>query len=326
MKARILAYVLPAFILAAIDLAEAQQQVNVPRIGVLINGSPSTHKYQIDPFRQGLHELGWVEGKTILIDYRYGHGKLDRLSELATELADLKVNVIYASATPATVAAKKATRTIPIVFTGVGDPIGSGLVESLAKPGANVTGFSILSPELGGKRLELLKEAFPQVKRIAFFWSPSASTTVAVKAIRVPADTLSLQIQSLEVRSSDDFASAFEAVTKQQAQALLMNPSPVLATHRALIIEFAAKNRLPAMYPNSEFVESGGLMSYAHSNADAYKRAAMYVDKILKGAKPADLPVEQPMKFEFIINLKAAKQIGLTIPPNVLARADKVIK
>src|SRR4029453_3102048 len=326
MKARILAYVLPAFILAAIDLAEAQQQVNVPRIGVLINGSPSTHKYQIDPFRQGLHELGWVEGKTILIDYRYGHGKLDRLSELATELADLKVNVIYASATPATVAAKKATRTIPIVFTGVGDPIGSGLVESLAKPGANVTGFSILSPELGGKRLELLKEAFPQVKRIAFFWSPSASTTVAVKAIRVPADALSLQIQSLEVRSSDDFASAFEAVTKQQAQALLMNPSPVLATHRALIIEFAAKNRLPAMYPNSEFVESGGLMSYAHSNADAYKRAAMYGDKILKGAKPAPLTVEQPMKFEFIINLKAAKQIGLTIPPNVLARADKVIK
>ncbi|HSE89208.1 MAG TPA: ABC transporter substrate-binding protein [Candidatus Binatia bacterium] len=307
-------------------IAEAQQQMNVPRIGVLINGSPSTHKYQIDPFRQSLHELGWVEGKTVLIDYRYGHGKLDRLSELARELADLKVDVIYASATPATVAAKKATRTIPIVFTGVGDPVGSGLVESLAKPGANVTGFAILSPEMGGKRLELLKEAFPRVKRIAFFWSPSASTTVAVKAIRVAAEALRLQIQSLEVRSSDDFASVFDAVTKQQAQALLMNPSPVLGSHRMLIIQFAAKNRLPAMYANSEFVESGGLMSYAHSNADAYKRAAVYVDKILKGAKPADLPVEQPMKFELLINLKTAKQIGVTIPPNVLARADRVIR
>jgi putative tryptophan/tyrosine transport system substrate-binding protein len=326
MKAKILVYALLALILATIHPAEAQQPVKIPRIGMLVNGSPSSHKYVIDPFRQGLHELGWVEGKTLLIDYRYGHGKLDRLSELATELADLKVDVIYASATPATVAAKKATRTIPIVFTGVGDPIGSGLVESLAKPGANVTGLSVLSPELGGKRLELLKEAFPRVKLIAFFWSPSASTTVALKAIRAPADALRLQIQSIEVRSSDDFTSAFEAVTKQQAQALLMNPSPVLSTHRGLIIEFAAKNRLPAMYANSEFVDSGGLMSYAPSNADAYRRAAVYVDKILKGTKPADLPVEQPKKFEFVINLKTVKQIGVTIPPNVLTRADRVIK
>jgi putative ABC transport system substrate-binding protein len=322
---KIAIFVTAATIFVSVHVAGAQQG-NIPRIGVLINGSSLSHKYLIDAFRQGLRELGWLEGKTIVIDYRYAQGKLDRLPELATELANLKVDVIYASATPATVAAKKATRSIPIVFTGVGDPVRSGLVDSLAKPGANVTGLSIISPELGGKRLELLKEVFPRVHRVAFFWSPSLSTTAAVKATQAAAEALHLQIQSLEVRSSDDFTNAFEAMTKEQAQALLTNPSPVLGTHRVRIIEFAAKNRLPGMYPNSEFAETGGLMSYAHSNAEAYRRAAVYVDKILKGAKPADLPVEQPTKFEFIINLKAAKQIGLTILPNVLARADKVIR
>jgi putative ABC transport system substrate-binding protein len=233
---------------------------------------------------------------------------------------------IFTQATPGTVAAKQVTNSIPIVFTGVGDPVEAGLVNSFAKPGGNVTGVSILSPDLGGKRLELLKEVIPGITQVAFLWSPSASTTVALKATQAAAVALRLELHSVEVRSPNEFSAASEAIMKKRARAILTNPSPVLNTIRARITDFAVKNRLPVMYPNLQFVEAGGLMSYAHSNADAYRRAVLYVDKILKGRKPADLPVELPTKLEFIINLKTAKQIGLTIPPNVLARADRVIR
>lgn len=238
----------------------------------------------------------------------------------------MNVEVVFTNATPGTVAMKRATSTIPIVFTGVGDPVKAGLVKSFAKPGGNLTGISILSPDLGGKRLELLKEVVPGITYVALLWSPSASTAVALKAIQAAADALRLQLQSLEVRSPDDFAGVSDAILKTRAGAVLTNPSPVLSTIRTRVVEFATKNRLPAMYANLQFVEAGGLMAYAHSTADAYRRAAVYVDKILKGTKPADLPVELPTKLELVINLKAAKQIGLTIPPNVLARADRVIR
>ena len=308
-------------------LAEAQQPAgNVPRIGILDSGTPSSHKVMIDEFQQGLRDLGYVEGKNFLLEVRYAEGKLDRLSELARELVQMKVEVIFTNATPGTVAVKQATSTIPIVFTGVGDRVEAGLVKSFAKPGGNLTGISILSPDLGGKRLELLKEAIPGITHVALLWSPSASTTVALKATQAAADALRLQVQSLEIRSPDNFAGVTDAILKRRAGAILTNPSPVLGTIRTRVVEFATKNRLPAMYANLQFVEAGGLMAYAHSSVDAYRRAAVYVDKILKGTKPADLPVELPTKLELVINLKAAKQIGVTIPPNLLARADRVVR
>ncbi|HSE88399.1 MAG TPA: ABC transporter substrate-binding protein [Candidatus Binatia bacterium] len=305
---------------------QAQQAAKVYRIGMLINGTPSSHKFMVDEFQQGLRDLGYVEGKTFLIEVRYAEGKLDRLPELARELAQMNIEVILTNATPGTVAMKQATSTIPIVFTGVGDPVKAGLVKSFAKPGGNLTGISILSPDLGGKRLELLQEAIPGIARVAVLWSPSASTAAALKTTRAAAEALGLQLQSLEVRNPNDFSGVTDAILKRRPGAILTNPSPVLSTIRTQVIEFATKNRLPAMYANLQFVEAGGLMAYAHSSVDAYRRAAVYVDKILKGTRPADLPVELPTKLEFIINLKAAKQIGLTIPPNVLARADRVIK
>jgi putative ABC transport system substrate-binding protein len=313
--------------LAWSHLAEAQQPAGkVPRIGMLVNGTPSSHKFMIDEFQQGLRDLGYVEGKNLLLEVRYAEGKLDRLPELARELVQMNVDVVFTNATPGTVAIKQATSTIPIVFTGVGDPVNAGLVKSFAKPGGNVTGISILSPDLGGKRLELLKEAIPGITHVALLWSPSASTAVALKATQAAADALHLRLQSLEVRSPDNFTGVTNAILKRRAGAILTNPSPVLSTIRTRVVEFATKNRLPAMYANLQFVEAGGLMAYAHSSADAYRRAAVYADKILKGTKPTDLPVELPTKLELVINLKAAKQIGLTIPPNVLARADKVTR
>ena len=312
-------------VLLTVYLAEAQQ-TKAPRIGMLVNGTPSSHKFIIDEFQQGLRDLGYVEGKNFLLEVRYAEGKLDRLPELARELVQMSVEVILTNATPGTVAAKQATSTIPIVFTGVGDPVAAGLVKSFARPGGNLTGISVLSPDLGGNRLELLKETIPGITYVALLWSPSASTTVALKATQAAADALRLQLQSLEVRSPNDFTGVTDAILKSRAGAILTNPSPVLSTIRTRVVEFATKNRLPAMYANLQFVESGGLMAYAHSSADAYRRAAVYVDKILKGTKPADLPVELPTKVELVINLKTAKQIGLTIPPNVLARADKVIR
>jgi putative ABC transport system substrate-binding protein len=326
MTARILIWLLATIFLTTVSLVEAQQPTKTPRIGMLVNGTPSSHKFIVEAFQQGLRELGYVEGKTVVIEYRYAEGKLERLPELAKELAQSGVDIIFTQATPGTVAAKQATNSIPIVFTGVGDPVEAGLVNSFAKPGGNVTGISILSPDLGGKRLELLKEVVPGLTQVAVLWSPSASTTVALKSTQGAADALRVQLHSVEVRSPNQFGAASEAIMKKRARAILTNPSPVLNTIRARITEFAAKNRLPGLYANAQFVEAGGLMSYAHSNADAYRRAVVHVDKILKGTKPADLPVELPTKLEFVINLKTAKQIGLTIPPNVLARADKVIK
>ena len=322
MKAKILVYALPVLILATVHLADAQQKV--PKIGFLVVPSRSFFADRIKSFRQGLHSLGYVEGKNIMIEYRYAEGNLDRLPVLAKELVGVKVDVIVTTSFPSVLAAKSATRTIPIVFAGVGDPVASGIVDSLARPGGNATGLSILGPELGGKRLELLKEAVPGITRVAFLWNSGSGESV--KATETAAHALALQLKSLGVRDSEDFEKAFDAALRERVQSVLTSPGPIINTHRTRIVEFATKNRLPAMYATPEFVEAGGLMSYALSYTDLFRRAATYVDKILKGAKPADLPVEQPMKFELIINLKAAKQIGLTIPPNVLARADKVIK
>jgi putative tryptophan/tyrosine transport system substrate-binding protein len=327
MKAKILVYALAALVLATIHLAGAQQPKKVYRIGILLVGSPAFYSAWIDVFRQALKELGYMEGKNIAIEYRYAEGKADRLPFLAAELVGLKVDVIVSSSTPSVLAAKQATNTIPIVFVSIADPVASGLVASLARPGGNITGLSIVAVELSGKRLELLKEAVPNIARVAFLWnSANPAQAPQWREAQAAAQVLGLQLQSLEVRSSNDFDSAFEAALRERAQALVTTPAALLGAHLKRIVEFAAKNRLPAMYANPDFVDAGGLMSYAPSYGDLSRRAATYVDKILKGTKPADLPVEQPKKFEFVINLKAAKQIGLTIPPNVLARADKVIR
>jgi putative ABC transport system substrate-binding protein len=327
MKAKILVYTFLGLILTTIHLVEAQQPKKVRRIGFLGGASSSSYAVRIDAFRQGLNELGYIEGKNIVIEYRYAEGNLDRLPGLAKELVGLKPDVIVAAPTPSVLAAKKASATIPIVFVSVADPVGSGLVASLARPGENITGLTVLVPELSGKRLELLKEALPNVIRVAALWNPANPAQKLVwKEMQAAAQELRLQLQSLEVRSANDFDIAFEAALRERTQALIPSPEPLINTQLKRIVEFAAKNRLPAMYGGPEVVDAGGLMSYAPNYIDQYRRTAIYVDKILKGAKPADLPVQQPMKFEFVINLKAAKQIGVTIPPNVLARADKVIR
>jgi putative tryptophan/tyrosine transport system substrate-binding protein len=306
--------------------AQAQQPAGIPRIGILIAGSASSYLLRVEALRQRLRELGYVEGKNIFIEYRYADGKLERLADLAAELVRLKVDVIVTTGSN-TLAAKKASATIPIVFAVAGDPVGSGLVSSLARPGGNITGLSLMAPDLDGKRLELLKEAFPKVARVAFLWVPVDSRgNLALTEMEAAAKALGVKLQSLDVRSLDDFDSAFARANREGAQALIATASPLINTQQRQVLDFAAKNRLPAMYETSEFVEAGGLMSYAPNFADLWRRAAGYVDKILKGAKPADLPVEQPTKFEFVVNLKSAKQIGVTVPPNVLARADRVIK
>jgi ABC-type uncharacterized transport system substrate-binding protein len=307
--------------------AEAQQPTKVPRIGILIPASASFFSARVEALRQRLRELGYVEGKNIVIEYRYAEGKLERLPDLAAELVRLKVDVIVTTGS-ANSAAKKASATIPIVFAAAPDPVGSELVSSLARPGGNITGLSLMTPDLDGKRLELLKEAFPKVVRVAFLWGGGrgARGNLPLTDMEAAAKALGVKLLSLEVRSLDDFESAFARAKRDGAQALITTPNPVINTQQRQVLDFAAKNRLPAMYPTSEFVEAGGLMSYAPNFADLWRRAADFVDKILKGTKPADIPVEQPTKFEFVINVKAAKQIGLTIPPKVLAQADKVIK
>jgi putative tryptophan/tyrosine transport system substrate-binding protein len=319
-------WLLTVLFLASSHLAEAQQPKNVPRIGYLLEGSSSSAADRVDTFRDGLRDLGYVEGKNIVIDYRYAEGKFDRFPELAAELVRLKVYVIVAVSTVAARAAQNATRTIPIVALS-GDPVETGLVASLARPGGNVTGLASLAPELSTKRLELLKEIVSKVSLVAVLWNPNGPAPVlAFKETQLAAKRLGLLLQSLEVRGPDDFESAFGGAIRERASALLVISDPLTNTHQRRIVELAAKNRLPAIYPIREFVQAGGLMAYAPDRLEQYRRVAYYVDKILKGAKPADLPVEQPTKFEFVINLKAAKQIGLTIPPNVLARADKVIR
>jgi putative ABC transport system substrate-binding protein len=325
MKKQIAVLTFCVMLLALCSFTAAQEPARIPRIGILMPPSASYFAAQVEAFRQRLRELGYVEEKNIVIEYRYAAGKLERLPDLAAELVLLKVDVIVATGAAA-FAAKKASTTIPIVTPNAADPVGSGLVSSLARPGGNITGLSLMAPDLDGKRLELLKEVFPRVTRVALLWQRVAGGVLPFTETDAAAKTLRLKLQSLEVRSLNDFESAFARAKKERAQALITTPGPLVATEQRQVLDFAAKNRLPAMYSNREFIEAGGLMSYAPNYTDLFRRTADFVDKVLKGTTPADLPIDQPKKFDFIINLKAAKQIGLTIPPNVLARADRVIK
>jgi len=296
--------------------------------GHLFGSTPAATAQNIEAFRQGMRELGYVEGKTFVLELRYGEARAERIAEFARELVGLKVDVIVASTDVVIAAVKRETQTIPIVMAISSDPVGTGFVVSLARPGGNVTGNSTISPELSGKRLELLREIVPRLSRLAFLWNPDLrGALLDYNQTEGAARSLGLQLQSAEVVRAEDFDRAFSAITKERAQALIVpGVNPVAFANRDRIASFAQSNRLPSMYGQREFVDAGGLISYGHSAPDMFRRAATYVDKILKGRKPADLPVEQPKKFELVINLKTAKQIGLTIPPNVLARADKVIK
>jgi putative ABC transport system substrate-binding protein len=315
---------LPAVLLPA--GSEAQQPAKVRRIGYLGLNTPSTNP-RFDAFRQGLRQLGYTEGKNIIFESRTADGKLDRLSELAAELVRLRVDVIVTRGSPPTRAAKAATSTIPIVMTQDPDPVGNGFVASLARPGGNITGLSNVAPEISGKQLELLREIVPKLSRVAVFGSSAVpGHALQLREIGLAAGPSNVQLQSLDVLGPKDIETAFRAASDQRAEGLIVFGSGILVGQRTRIVEFAVKSRLPAIYSGPTYMDAGGLMSYGVNQIDLERRAATYVDKILKGAKPADLPVEQPKKFEFTINLKAAKQIGLTIPPNVLARADRVIK
>jgi putative ABC transport system substrate-binding protein len=328
-KAAVPSILVVVVLLALGVIAEAQQTEKVPQIGFLATVSPSTISDRVEAFRQGLRELGYVEGKNIVIEWRYEEGKADRLPTpgLAAELVRLKVDVIVTAGALVTRAAKEATSTIPIVMGQDTDPVGNGFVASLARPGGNITGLATLAPEISGKQLELLKETVPKLSRVAVLGaSARPGKAQMVKEMELTAATFGVRLQYLDVLSSKDIETAFRAASKGRAEAVLVFGGPVLNSHGRQIADLAAKNRLPAIYERAEFMDAGGLMFYGASISEMFRRAATYVDKILKGAKPADLPVEQPKKFEFIINLKAAKQIGLTIPPNVLVRADKVIK
>jgi len=305
----------------------AQQPKKIPRIGLLFTNFPSTNVAREEAFRQGLRDLGYVEGKNIFIEYRYAEGKQDRFPGLAAELVRLKVDVIVSTGPATTHAVKEATATIPIVMAQVNDPVGNGFVASLARPGGNITGLSTLAPELSGKRLELLKEIVPGLSRVAVFGASTIpGNAQALRETELAGGAFGVKLQYLDVLASKDIDTAFRTATKGRADAVLTLQNAVLFSQRTQTADLAVKSRLPVMYDNREYVEYGGLTSYSANITDLFRRAATYVDKILKGAKPANLPVEQPKKFELIINLKAAKQIGLTIPPNVLARADKVIK
>jgi putative ABC transport system substrate-binding protein len=324
MKKRIFALALNAMLLALSFFAEAQQQAKVPKIGFL-GARPAPASGQ-ELWRE-LRELGYVEGKNLAIEFRYADNKLDRLPALADELVRLKVDVIFTPGINEALAAKNATRTIPIVFSTTADPVAAGLVGSLARPGGNVTGFTNIGAVLAGKRLELLKETVPKLSHVAVLWDPqNPGSTQQWKESQLSARELGLQLYSMEVSSADKYENAFKEATKVHAAALAVTQSAWANSNQKRIADLATKNRLPAIYPRGDWVASGGLMSYGPDQAEPFKRVASMVDKILKGAKPADIPVEQPTKFEFAINLKTAKQIGLTIPPNVLVRADKVIK
>jgi putative ABC transport system substrate-binding protein len=327
MSKKLICFALYAMPLAFSFPAEAQQSKQLPRIGYLVANFPSTNPARIEAFRQGLRELGYIEGKNIVIEWRYAEGKPDRLPALAAELVRHKVDVIVTAGPASTRPAKEATSTIPIVMGFDNDPVGNGFAASLARPGGNITGLSTLAPEISGKQLELLKEIVPRLSRVAVLGhSTEPGNAQALREVEVAAGAFGVQLQYLDVRGPKDIETAFQAATKGRVDAILMLNSPVLNPHRTKVVNLAVKSRLPVIYGQSEFVEAGGLMTYSASFTDLFRRAAVYVDKILKGAKPADLPVEQPRKFELVINLNAAKQIGLTIPANVLARADKVIK
>jgi putative ABC transport system substrate-binding protein len=327
-KAAVSSILIAVVLLALGVIAEAQQPAKVPRIGYLTANSPSAMAARNEAFRQGLRGLGYLEGKNMVIEYRYAEGKLDRLPALAAELVRLKVDIIVSGGSVPTGAAKEATATIPIVMTNDGDPVGNGFVASLARPGGNITGLSTVAPELSGKRLELLIEIIPRLSRVAVFGTSTQPDNAQVlKEVDIAAGAFGVKLQVLDVRSPKDIETAFRAAIKGRADAVLMLVSgAITGPHKTQILDLVVKSRLPVIYAAQSWLEPGGLMSYGVSQNDLDRRAATYVDKILKGAKPADLPVEQPIKFELIINLKAAKQIGLTIPPNVLARADRVIR
>jgi putative ABC transport system substrate-binding protein len=315
-------------LLAAPLVAEAQEPGKIPRIGLLGPRSSSDGAPFFDAFRQGLRELGWVEGRNITLEYRFAEGRLDRLPDLAADLVRLKVDLILAASTPPALAAKSATRTIPIVMATSADPVGLGLVASLSRPGGNVTGLSFsVGLETVGKGLELLSETVPQVRRMAVLSNPgNPGNVLALKSVTATARSRGVELQLLEARGPSELERAFAAMARERVGALLVVPDSVLGFHRARLQELTAKARLPTMYGMREHAEVGGLMSYAVDLRESFRRAATYVDKILKGAKPGDLPVEQPTKFELVINLKTAKTLGLTIPPSVLARADEVIQ
>ena len=328
MTKRFWGLLLAMFVLATAPCAQAQQAARIPVIGRLGASSPSAEAARVEAFRQGLRELGYIEGKNILIEWRFAEGKAERLSALADELVRLKVNVIVTGGGNATAAVKKATSRIPIVMAQSGDPVADGFAASLARPGANITGLSRLSPELSGKQLELLKEIVPKLSRVAVFGtSTDRSSSQSLREVERAAPSLGVKLQYLDVLDRKDYEIAFAAASKERADAILVRVwGPVITPHAKKFAELAVKHRLPAIYPDRRHVEAGGLMTYGVSEPDLDRRAAIYVDKILRGAKPAVLPIEQPTKFDFIINLNAAKQIGLTIPPTVLARADRIIK
>jgi putative ABC transport system substrate-binding protein len=325
-KKNILLFALINLILTALPLADAEQAAKVPRVGFLNPGSSPSTDGRIAAFRLGLRELGYVEGKDIVIERRYAEARLDRLRELVRDLVNLKVDVIFAVGTPSVEAAKEATKTIPIILSS-GDPVGSGHVASLARPGGNITGLTNLTPELVGKRLEVLKEVVPRLSRVAVLWNPdSPASALRMNEAEVAARSLHLQLHSAGVRIPNDLETAFSAMKREHTGALITLRGPLIVNQSKRILDLAAKNRLPAVYDDRSAVEAGGLMSYGANQADLDRRAGTYVDKILKGAKPADLPIEQPTKFELVINLKTAKALNLTIPQTVLYRADKVIK
>jgi ABC-type uncharacterized transport system substrate-binding protein len=328
MKKRITLWVLATLFLANVSLADAQQPGKVPRIGYLDSSTASGTAVLLEAFRQELSKLAWIERQNIAIEYRYAGGKLDRLPELAADLVRLKVDVIVGTSTASALAAKSATTTIPIVMTQSSDPVAAGLVSSLARPGGNVTGLSSLG-ELNTKRLEILKDAVPKLGRVGLLRLPGGGIAddLQLKDLRPAAQALKLKLEEIETQpDAKGLASAFQTAKQKQVNAIMMIPTRPFFAERKRIVELASKPQLPAIYPQNEFVDEGGLMYYGADLADSYWRVAYYVDRILKGAKPGDLPVEQPTKFELVINLKTAKQIGVTIPPNVLARADRVIK
>jgi ABC-type uncharacterized transport system substrate-binding protein len=331
MKKAAVSSILVAVVLVALGvIAEAQQPKKVSRIGYLSNTDPAGESTRAEPIRRALRELGYIEGQNIAIEFRYAEEKRDRFPELLAELVRLKVDIIVAAGGDILIqAAKNATKTIPIVMVGLGsDPVEAGLIESLARPGGNVTGLTNLTRELGGKRLELLKEAVPKLARVAILYEPASRASVLElkEVLPVAARALRLTIQPWEVRGAGGFEKVFAALSKERPDGLYVLLGVLMNANQKRVVGFALKSRLPSVYGNRQFVDAGGLMSYGADLVDSYRRVAYYVDRILKGAKPADLPVEQPTKFELVINLKTAKQIGLTIPPEVLARATKLIK
>jgi putative tryptophan/tyrosine transport system substrate-binding protein len=326
--------ILVAVVLLALGvMAEAQQPTKIPRIGFLDQSTASGMAVLVDAFRQELIKLGWVEGKSITIEYRFAEGKTERIAELAADLVRLKVDLIVVASGPPALAVKEATTTIPIVMANAADPVGAGLIASLARPGGNVTGNASLTPELNSKRLEVLKEAIPRLARVGFLRPSTTGVAVGVavdlqmKELRPAAVALKLKLEEIETQlDAKGLESAFQTAKQKRVDAIMTMSTRQFFTERKRIVELATKHRLPAIYFQKEFVDEGGLMSYGADYTDLYRRAAVYVDKILKGAKPADLPVEQPTKFEFVINQKTAKQIGLTIPPDLLARATRIIR